>query len=339
MLRYLKKYEKRARVVVVILTSTSPFLIIGGLLYAVFFVKAEAVTRSVAPNAVERRDNYFSITAPDKQIAWASGTNGKVVRSDDGGKSWVRQATPTESNLQGIAAWDAQRAVAVGNRGVIIVTADGGKTWTQAKIPESPTPNKLLRVRIFDGTAWAVGEFNTLLQSKDYGATWTRALPEKDSALNNVYFLGQQGWLVGEFGTVLRSSDSGATWNAVTTSNKVSLMAVAFRDPQNGVAVGLSGTVMTTGDGGVTWVQAPKVTKEHLYNVIWDEERWVAVGDKGMMLTAGANASGWNAARISSKDVSWHTEIVKSAARYYLAGANLGVLENSKLTIVGRPQN
>lgn len=339
MLRYLKKYQKRARVLVVIVTSTAPFLIIGGLLYAVFFVKAEAVTRWVMPNAIERRDNYFSIAAPDKHIAWAAGTDGKVVRSDDGGKSWVRQETPTENNLQGIAAWDAQRAVAVGNTGVIIVTGDGGKTWTQARIPESSNPNKLLRVQIFDGTAWAVGEFNTLLQSRDYGLTWTRALPEKDSALNNVYFLGPQGWLVGEFGTVMKSSDGGANWNVVTTSNKVSLMAVAFRDPQNGVAVGLSGTVMITSDGGATWTQAPKATKEHLYNVIWDEDRWVAVGDKGMMLTAGAAATEWNAARISSKDVSWHTQIVKSATRYYLAGANLGVLENSKLTIVGRPQN
>lgn len=338
MLRHLKKYGKKARVLVVVLTSGAPFLIIGGLLYAVFFVKAGAVPHSVEPEAIERRDNYFSIAAPDAQVVWAAGTNGKVVKSDDGGKSWVRQPTPTQSNLQGFAAWDERRAVAVGNKGVIIVTADGGNTWSQAKVAQSDNPNKLFRVRIFDDAAWAVGEFHTLLQSKDHGATWTRALPEKDSALNNVFFLGQDGWVVGEFGTVMKSSDGGAAWSAVSTANKVSLMAVAFRDPRNGVAVGLSGTVMSSGDGGATWAQAPKVTKEHLYSVLWDTDHWVAVGDKGVMVTAGPDAGNWSAGRISAKDVSWYTQIEKSGARFYLAGANLAVLENHELTIVGRAQ-
>lgn len=324
---------------VVLLTSAAPFLIIGGLLYAVFFVKAGTVLRSVEPNPIERRDYYFSLAVPDKDIVWAAGTNGKVVRSDDGGKSWLRQATQTENNLQGIAAWDARHAVAVGNKGVVIVTGDAGKTWTEAKLPDSGNPNKLFRTQIFDDIAWVVGEFHTLLQSKDRGATWTRILPQKDLALNNVFFLGQQGWLVGEFGTVMKSGDGGANWSVVSTDNKVSLMGVAFRDSQNGVAVGLSGTVMTSADGGASWTQAPKATKEHLYSVLWDEDHWVAVGDKGMMVSAGPAATEWSAARISSKDVSWHTQIVKSGARDYLAGANLAVLENKKLTIVGRPEN
>jgi photosystem II stability/assembly factor-like uncharacterized protein len=339
MLRYLKKFRRLKKVLVVVLTSTSPILIIGGLLYAVFFVKAGAVSRSVEANAIERRDNYFSIATPDTHIVWAAGSNGKVVRSDDAGKSWKRQLTPTESNLQGLAAWDAQRAVAVGNKGVIIITGDGGATWSQAQVPESANPNKLFRVRIFDDTAWAVGEFHTLLRSTDHGATWTRALPEKDSALNNVFFLGAQGWLVGEFGTVMKSSDGGAVWSPVTSSNKVSLMAVAFRDPQHGVAVGLSGTVMSSNDGGASWIQAPNVTKEHLYSVIWDEDRWVAVGDKGMMVSAGPDAAHWSAARISSNDVSWHTQIAKSGPRYFLAGAHLAVLEHHELSVVGRAPN
>lgn len=335
MLRCFKKYGGRARVAVVLLTSAAPFLIIGGLLYAVFFVKAGALPRPVEPAAIERRDHYFSLAAPAADIVWAAGANGKVVRSDDGGKSWLRQPTPTENNLQGIAAWDALRAVAVGNKGAIIVTGDGGRTWSASPLADSGNPNKLFRVRIFDDTAWAVGEFHTLLRSTDRGASWTRLLPQKDSALNNVFFLGRQGWLVGEFGTVMKSDDGGANWRVVDTPNKVSLMAVAFRDERNGVAVGLSGTVLRSADGGASWTLAPKATKEHLYSVLWDEDHWVAVGDKGVMVVSDA-AGAWSAARISSQDVSWHTQILKAGARYYLAGANLAIFENRKLTIVGR---
>jgi len=339
MLRRLKKYGSGARIVVVLLTSAAPFLIIGGLLYAVFFVKAGAVPRSVEPSAIERRDNYFSLAAPEAGVVWAAGTNGKVVRSDDGGKSWLRQPTPVDGNLQGIAAWDGRQAVAVGNKGAIIRTVDGGASWSEVKTDDAGNPNKLLRVRIFDDTAWAVGEFHTLLRSQDHGASWSRILPPKDSALNNVFFLGQQGWLVGEFGTVMKSADGGSTWSAVDTPNKVSLMAVAFRDPQHGVAVGLSGTLLRSEDGGASWTLAPKATKEHLYSVLWDGERWLAVGDKGVMVSAGPEAAEWSGARISSKDVSWHTQIVQSGTRYYLAGANLAILENQRLRIVGRSEN
>ena len=337
MLHRLKKFGSGARAVVGLATSALPLAIIGGLLYAGFFVKAEAVIGNVEPKAVERRDNFFGVASPAADIVWAAGSSGKIVRSNDGGKSWARQQVPTRMNLQGIAAWDEQRAVAVGNQGVIVFTGDGGNSWNAAKTPESANPNKLFRVRIHEGVAWAVGEFGALLQSKDFGATWTRSLPEKDRAWNNVFFRGQQGWIVGEFGVVMRSLDGGATWAEVATPNKVSLTALAFRDDQNGVAVGLTGTALKTSDGGATWVPVAKVTKEHLFDVIWDDGRWVAVGDKGVIVTSNDAASDWKAARISEKDVSWRTQIEKRGTRHYLAGANLAILEDGKLTVVGRP--
>ncbi|HJW25516.1 MAG TPA: YCF48-related protein [Rhodocyclaceae bacterium] len=335
MLRQFKKYGSKATRGTTFLSSIAPFGIIGGLLYAGLFVKADAVVRKVDAPAIERRDNYVSLSVPAPQIVWAAGTGGKIVRSIDGGKSWASQPTGIQNNLLGIAAWDPQHATAVGNLGTIIETADGGNTWAEAKTPASSNPNKLFRVHIFDGVAWAVGEFGALLQSKDRGLTWTRALPEKDRAWNDVYFLGQQGWLVGEFGTVMKTSDGGATWAEVATPNKVSLMSVAFRDPQHGVAVGLSGTVMVSGDGGATWRQARQATRESLYSVIWDNDRWLAVGDKGVMVTAAAEAGEWKAARISDQDLSWRTQIVKSETGYYLAGANLAILENGRLAVAG----
>lgn len=336
MLGVIKKYGNRARVIVVLLSSGAPFIIIAALLYAGLFVKADAVVGKVAPKAIERRDSFFSVAAPGTGIIWAAGTNGKVVRSEDGGASWARQTTPGNGNLQGIEAWDAQRAVAVGNGGLIIVTGDGGKKWEQAKVPELADTVKLLRVRIFDNTAWAMGEFGALFSSKDHGASWARALPEKDLGWNDVAFVGANGCLVGEFGTIMRTTDGGANWQPVATENKTSLMALAFRDAQHGVAVGLSGTVMVTNDGGASWTPLPKSTKEHLYSVIWDEQRWLAVGDKGVMLTAEAPAAAWTVARISDKDYSWRTQVVRAGQRHYLAGARLGILEGGKLTLVGQ---
>lgn len=336
MLHQLKRSGSGVQGLVSVFTSMLPIAIIGGLLYAGFFVKAEAVINKVEPKAVERRDNFFSVIAPSEQIAWAAGTGGKIVRSDDGGKTWKRQPTPTLENLQGIAAWDAQHAVAAGNHGLILFTADGGVTWKVANTPKSENPNKLFRVRIFGDTAWAVGEFGGLLKSDDKGASWTRALPEKDRGFNSIYFIGQKGWIVGEAGALLRTEDGGANWTEIEAENKASLMSVTFRDEQHGVAVGLTGTLLVSNDGGMTWTGIPGVTREHLLDVIWDENRWVAVGDKGVMVTSDAEASDWKFSRVFEGDVSWRTQIARAGSRYYVSGANLGVLEGGKLTIVGR---
>jgi photosystem II stability/assembly factor-like uncharacterized protein len=319
-----------------VIAQLLPILIIGGLLYAGFFVKAEAVITKVEPKPIERRDNFFSIISPSDQIAWAAGTGGKIVRTDDGGKTWVRQPTPTLNNLQGIAAWDAQTAVAAGNFGLILHTTDGGANWKVANTPKSENPNKLFRVRVFGDTAWAVGEFTGLFRSDDKGANWTRVLPEDDRAFNSIYFVGQNGWIVGELGSILRTEDGGANWIPVETENKVSLMGVTFRDAQHGVAVGLTGTLLVTNDGGLSWTEVPDLTREHLLDVVWDENRWLAVGDKGVMATSDAEASAWKVSRLSEGDVAWRTSIVKVGSRYFVAGANLGILEDGKLTVVGR---
>jgi hypothetical protein len=38
----------------------------------------------------------------------------------------------------------------------------------------------------------------------------------------------------------------------------------------------------------------------------------------------------------SEGDVAWRTSIVKVGSRYFVAGANLGILEDGKLSVVGR---
>ncbi|AKU13896.1 hypothetical protein AzCIB_4003 [Azoarcus sp. CIB] len=335
MLRRLRKYGGGARGVVTLMTSSAPLVIVGGLLYAGLFVKAEAVVQKVEPPAIERRDSFYGVAAPDDRVVWAVGSGGKIVRSEDGGQSWTRQASSTDANLQGIAAWDEQGAIAVGNNGVVVVTADAGRTWTRAEIPASSNPNKLFRVRIANGAAWAVGEFGALLRSDDRGTSWTRVLPEEDRAWNDITFVGDAGWLVGEFGALMKSADGGATWDTVEMPNKVSLMSVAFRDAQHGVAAGLAGALLVTVDGGASWQQVPAFTREHFYSVVWDEGRWLAVGDKGVMATALPDGGQWQLGRVAEGDVSWRTQVARAGSRYFLAGSNLAVLDDGALRVAG----
>jgi photosystem II stability/assembly factor-like uncharacterized protein len=337
-----KEFVGWGRTLVTLATSVTPLAIIGVLLYAALFVKAGAVVSDVRPPVIERRDTYLGVALPGDKVIWAAGGNGKVVRSDDDGTSWRVQATPTDVNLQSIAAWSADQALAVGNAGVVIRTEDGGKTWQKVDAPRSDIANKLMRVRVLEGgVAWAVGEVGAVLKSTDFGRTWSRVLEEKDRAWNDVVFVGENGWMVGEFGEIARSIDGGATWAPVSSGVSSSLMAVRFRDAEHGVAVGLSGRVVATADGGATWNALPPQTKEHLNAVAWDGARWVAVGDKGVMVVGNAAADTWTARRISEGDLGWRTQIEHAGAdrRYVLAGSSLGILDGDTLRIAGRSTN
>ncbi len=330
MLRVLRKFGGNARALATVFTSSVPLLIIGGLLYAGLFVKAEARIQKVDPPAIELRDNFFGLTRADEKVVWAVGSTGKIVRSEDGGTSWVRQDSGINVNLMSIAAWDAQSAVAVGNGGAILYTHDGGRTWTAATVPASDHPSKFLRVRIAGDSAWVVGEFNAMLRSADRGKTWQRVLNAEDRGLNDIAFVGKNGWAVGEFGSVLLTTDGGATWNPVATANKVSLMSVAFRDASNGVAVGLTGTLLTTRDGGQHWNVIAGLTREHFFQVIWDDDRWLAIGDKGVVGISDADAGKWTVGRVTPGDVAWRTQVVKAGERYVVAGMNLAAIDDSK---------
>lgn len=342
MLRSLGKFERSARIVVTVITSLIPIAVVGGLLYAAFFVKAVGVVSAIQPPAIERRDKFLGIAMPTDGIIWAAGSNGKIIRSEDRGAKWMVQAVPVVENLQGIAAWNADQAVAVGGGGVVIRTVDGGKIWKEVRVPKSDVANKLLNVRAYNnGTAWAVGELGAVLKTSDFGQTWERAIPEKDQAWNDISLFGNHGILVGEFGKVMKTEDGGGTWQSANSGTQSSLMSVYLRDASNGVAVGLSGVILVTHDGGAQWSLAERQTKEHLNNVIWDGAHWVAVGDKGVIVTGDDKGAAWNASRVSEGNLGWNTQILRvhsdsKTSGYILAGASLSRLEGGKFTVFGQ---
>jgi photosystem II stability/assembly factor-like uncharacterized protein len=339
-----------------LLTAALPLIIIGGLLYAGFFVKPSPQGASVARPVFERGDRFYGLVVQESGKAWLVGSSGKILRSEDGARSWRMQASPVDVPLQDIAAWDEQRAVAVGNGGVIVVTDDGGTSWRKVEAPRSKIANKLLRVTVLaDGQAWAVGEGGSILQSLDFGSTWRQVGPEEDVAWNDIVFRGQRGWMVGEYGRIRVSDNRGVSWREIKSPTKMSLMSVAFKDSSNGVAVGLNGVILASHDGGETWTQEEsrspdqiadagqaenradvgKVFErgqlEHLLDVIWDGDRWIAVGSKGIIVIGDADARQWRATRLSSDDRNWYTSVARGTTMYYFAGSRVVTKEANAL--------
>lgn len=307
-----------------------PWAVIGGLLFAAFFIQPQPVGETVQPPPIERRDRFYGLEVLEQgNVLWAAGSDGKIVRSDDAGETWQVQQSGTRLNLQSIAAWDPDRAVAVGNEGVVLVTEDGGQTWEQVEAPRSEIFNKLVRVIVRpDGEAWAVGGMSAVFRSRDYGRSWERTVDEEDIAWNGIAFVDDDNaWAVGEFGMLLRTTDGGETWVEEMLDLESSLMAVRFRDNGHGVAVGLEGTVLYTANGGEDWTRLETDFEAHLFDITWNGSKWLAVGEDGVVVRGEDDGDSiWTADRLDPDLREWHTTVTANGDSVYVSGATFGRL-------------
>jgi photosystem II stability/assembly factor-like uncharacterized protein len=124
----------------------------------------------------------FTVEFPDEQHGLISGLGGVILRSEDGGKSWLYVET---SRRQALFAVDtsADRAVAVGEKGLVQFSTDGGRTWAPPSDGEFPPIFTFMRDLGFASgrkTGFIVGQDGMVLRSKDAGETWTQVLPPPD---------------------------------------------------------------------------------------------------------------------------------------------------------------
>jgi photosystem II stability/assembly factor-like uncharacterized protein len=82
------------------------------------------------------------MSAVSERLVWASGTEGRVGKSTDGGETWTWKQIPgfEKIDFRDIEAFDDQTALVMGvaSPGYILRTADGGKNWTIVYKNEDP---------------------------------------------------------------------------------------------------------------------------------------------------------------------------------------------------------
>jgi photosystem II stability/assembly factor-like uncharacterized protein len=82
--------------------------------------------------------NLRGIHAVNASIAWASGADGTILRTENGGVDWARCAIPPGAeklDLRGVWAWDAKSAMVLssgpGEQSRVYETKDGCAHWTE----------------------------------------------------------------------------------------------------------------------------------------------------------------------------------------------------------------
>ncbi len=287
-----------------------------------------ATAVEVRQSLVTSADRFFDIKSAGPGVFVAVGYKGRIVRTDDGGKSWSAVQSPTTAALLRLCFVDGEYGWAVGHQGVVLHTHDGGKSW-QAQ--QSGSAVALFAVACVDRLhGFAVGDSSTFLRSADGGQHWEMkqvplslagiredmTLAISDTIYYGMYFGdAHAGWIVGEYGNIRHTTDGGETWD----SEHASLLGGAIRDAMDlpaffdvrvdgdtGIAVGGQGKIAGSENAGRTWrfVDEGRRGSDALYEV-------TAILPAGVLLVGGGGfvargqGDAWQPAQVPDGIYSW----------------------------------
>lgn len=290
--------------------------------------------------------SFRGVSAVDASVVWASGTEGTVVRTIDGGKTWSNSKVGSGLDFRGIHALDARVAWILssgpGDKSRIYKTDDGGEKWT-LQFTNADAQGFFDAISFFDAEHGIVlgdpvdSRF-VILTTSDGGKRWTRqtgpaALPNEGAfAASNTCLIVQgrsTAWFATGGARVFRSEDGGRSWSVAATpirhdSASAGIFSLAFSDDRHGVAVGgdyskpteSTANVAITSDGGRTW-PAPRGTRPNGYRsaVIHIGDRWFATGPTG------ADVSFDNGQNWKSWDITPYNALSAAGGNVWAAGA------------------
>ena len=271
--------------------------------------------------------SFRGLDVINKKVVWVSGTQGTVLKTNDGGSTWEDVSVPnnTETDFRDIEAFDDKIAIVMGisTPARFYKPNDGGKSWDLVYFNET---NEVF----FDGMSFLntnhgiafsdpVNGKHYLIKTKDGGETWqeipSEGIPKK---LEVEYGFAASGTGIPVYGNktvwlgmggvksrVLKSNDGGINWVSGETplahgGESTGIYSVAFKNKKIGVAVGgdyteqnIKNTMVFTENGGMTWHLPETQTNEYRECVAhYRGNIFIAVGPSGIDISKD-NGKNW----------------------------------------------
>ncbi len=221
-------------------------------------------------------------------VALAAGLSG-------GERSIPARLAPRSLLLDGAAREGI--VVAVGERGHVLVSRDQGATWTQSDVP---TRALLTGVWLHDARlGWAVGHDETILRTRDGGATWelVHAAPEAERPLLDVWFRdAEHGVAVGAYGAFLVTADGGSTWTEQPIGeDDFHLNQIAAAADGRLYVAAEAGHLYRSADGGATWIALPSPYNGSFFGVLpLADGALLAYGLRGNLFRSEDGGDSWS---------------------------------------------
>jgi photosystem II stability/assembly factor-like uncharacterized protein len=256
------------------------------------------------------------VSAVDDSIAWVVLLD--IVRTADGGESWVPQGFINMYMFSDISAADSSTCWGIGSyfyststqptEASIYKTTDGGRHWKVQETGIAAPFNGVSAVN--DTTAWAVGgdraaHNGVVLRTTD-GATWEKVYESNTQAFMGVLALDEDSaWVWGKEGEdpstgfIARTDSGGDDWTVQYATPAGGMVNdISAIDSSTAQAVGTGGLILKTEDGN-TWVPQTSGTSMDLRGVsaVDLDTVWVAGGTEpsytGAILKTADGGGNW----------------------------------------------
>ena len=184
----------------------------------------------------------------NKNIGWAVGHSGVILKTNDGGLNWYKQSD----------GFTLSKSIAQ-----VVNTINQEKDDPEAMPLLAPEPGDPLFDVYFlnEREGFAVGAFGLLLRTSDGGQSWSPWMQHIQNPKDNHYYaikrFDQHIYIVGERGTILMSDDEGESFSKRSSPYTGSYFGIDGISQDRLVVYGLRGNGYFTEDGGQTWTKLP----------------------------------------------------------------------------------
>ncbi len=202
------------------------------------------------------------ISRINENSAVAVGDDGKIIRTNDGGKTWDVQETGTTKTLQSVEFISETRGWVCGED-VLLRTTNGGANWIQV---EAVGDELAALDFVSPEKGWMISGYH-ILHTSDGGKTWSAQYQGVKSMIFDIFFLDEQnGWAVGGKGIVFRTTNGGANWHSAAIQPDIILYSVFFANKTHGWCVS-NGSIFASTDGGITWDEQHNSSESNLFSI------------------------------------------------------------------------
>lgn len=237
-------------------------------------------------------ENLNGIYMVNSSTAYAVGNNGIVLKTTNGGQTWVQKNVPASTNNLSVYFQSAMTGFVGNQNAMVYKTVDGGDNWevngsastyaitsvcfTSALTGYCGDHYSNIQKSTDDGQTWwtltttpgydaklffmndnrgyAVDNYGYFYTTSNGGYNWTNVRVSTDT-LSSVYFITSTiGYVAGDSGRVFKTTNGGTNWNLLTTGTTVKLNSLYVQNLNEIYACGNYGTIMYSSNGGTSWI-------------------------------------------------------------------------------------
>lgn len=275
-------------------------------------------------------------------IAFAVGKEGTVVKSVDGGETWIIKTIPTTGELVGLIFISDLVGNVYEKNGDRWSTSDGGDMWSvNSNLNSAIGSGNLTGIEgdpRINGKAIAVSDNGVIKESSDNGNTWVAGSPPVTPvALNSVQKVNLGSWFsIGEDGTLLKSTNLGDDWTEISNNLTAELVKFHFRTDLIGCVIDANGSLYKTLDGGNVWTQISRTLSTTSITGMKDlsfisETDGFAVNGTGFVIKTVNGGASWDEVSPDPALTAITTIYFKDGDYGFIGGLGSGTSLNNKL--------